>query len=163
MSTPLQQRNNLLVAVVIVMGTFFGAILLDWIGYGIYGPVDGQRVTLAMPGTSGLPAWLLLSFSAVVTAVGGLNLCRITTIPRWVLTGFLLVCGAYYTLPFFIQNATNPPRVYAGPFVALAATVAAVGLVWTRSPLSVPVVEPTVQSQTGPGLPDEITTASKGA
>ena len=139
MSTPSQRRNNLLVGIVVIMASFLADIQMDWLSYG-YGDAIGRVVSLAIPGTPPLPVWLLLSFSALSTLVIGLNLCRITSIHRWVLTVALMVFGSYYTLPFFTLTGLNPTQLYAGPYVALAATMAALALVYicpqTAKPLT---------------------------
>ena len=151
-TTLMQQRNNLLVAVVVTMALFLADIRIDWIGHGIFGPSEGYHVDLGLRGALGLPAWLLLSFSAAATGVVGLNLCRVTAVPRWIILVTLLVCGAYYTLPFFERNPTQPPYVCAGPYLALVASAAALGVALVRPR----TIQPT-STERAPNYPSQIT------
>ena len=131
-STLMQQRNNLIVGFAVVAALFLAVMPMDWYT-GIFA-VSGKNGSIGFPGTPKLPIWFLLSASMAAVVVLGLNVAKVTAVPRWLLILVLLLCGAYYLLPIVVPEEGHFPdgdrsfflRPEAGPFVALGATLAAI-------------------------------------
>ena len=79
-----------------------------------------------------------------------LNFCQVTTISRWLLATILFICALYYAQPFFLVGTIRTPHVYAGPYLALAATAAALVLNWASLPVDQSVARQRMAPQANP-------------
>ena len=132
----MQRRNNFLIGVILVAAVFLSAILMDWFHFNGGFSATGRNGGIGLPGTFKPPIWLLLGLSAAATVVMGLNFVGVTSIWRSVLAVLLVSCGVYYALPFFPPDGPVSYRIEEGPYIALAATLAALGLLCVRAPKS---------------------------